>query len=169
MKVICCVFTDGIGWCILFWNSTNKFIKFQLDESIFSFWFAPFCCYQHFFSVIGPCHDPLGLQSGALSSSQIHPSSTELGNSIDNIRLNSVEDDNGFMAWSPDAKDSDPTVTFDLGHVLQVTGLILQGESEEGSSFVKSFRVSFSIDNETYVNVSSNFNNVVRTFKSYSC
>lgn len=114
------------------------------------------------FKISEPCHDALGLEFGSLPSGQIHASSTESDNSVDNIRLNSLRDENGFVGWTPDPSDGDPSVTFDLGHVLQVTGLVLQGGGEDGSGFVETFRVSFSVDNETYVNVSSEMNSLVR-------
>lgn len=84
-----------------------------------------------------------------IPDSNIEPSSTEPGNSPSNIRLN------GPDAWAPDATDANPSVTIDLDEPMKVTGVIIQGGGPGTNDYVTEFSVSYSLDDITWVDVTT--------------
>ena len=99
------------------------------------------------------CHEELGLASGEIPLEDINATSTRESSSLENIRLNSPPNSNGFVGWSPEEADPNPSVTFDLTEVKQVSGVILQGGGMDGDEYVTRFAVAFSMDGEEFVNV----------------
>ncbi|XP_033117579.1 uncharacterized protein LOC117117396 [Anneissia japonica] len=115
------------------------------------------------FEVIGcsdPCIDPLGVEDGRISSTQLTASSEySPAHAPDRGRLNSKAEEGLKGGWAAAINDQNQWIQADLGFVFKVTGVITQGRREH-SQWVKSFEVLHSIHGDNFETILNATNQV---------
>ncbi|XP_077630424.1 lactadherin isoform X2 [Crocuta crocuta] len=100
------------------------------------------------------CAMPLGMESGAISDSQISASSVHLGFlglqrwAPELARLHR----SGIVnAWTASNYDKNPWIQVNLIRQMRVTGVVTQGASRAGSAeYLKSFKVAYSVNGRKF-------------------
>ena len=95
--------------------------------------------------------DPLGMESGVISDTQI-TSSSDLSDTSTAIyaRLNQLGDNNGTEgAWIAATNDKNQWVEVNLYRQTIVTGVTMQG-NPSSDKWVTSYKVEFSLDHDTW-------------------
>ncbi len=110
------------------------------------------------FIVPGVCQAAIGMYSKDISLSQIHVATSyydKLGKRYHprhKMRPFSTRDSRTYDSWYMTTSTSIPTIwaMIDLGSLYHVTGIMLMGSYTE-NKYVKTFRLSYSRDDITYI------------------
>ena len=100
---------------------------------------------------IPPCTDPLGMESGTISDTQI-TSSSDLSETSTAIyaRFNQLGEVNGTDgAWIAAANDKNQWVEVNLYRQMVITGVNMQG-NPSSDKWVTRYKVEFSLDHVTW-------------------
>lgn len=105
----------------------------------------------------GSYSEPLGLENGHISSEAITASS-ELDDkhSASRARLNSKPEGELMGSWVPLQNDENQWLQVDLGKILEVTKVSIQGGGDGVSMYVTSFILLYSEDGETFQDYQEN-------------
>lgn len=109
------------------------------------------------FYLAGSYSEPLGLENGHISSEAITASS-ELDDkhSASRARLNSKPEGELMGSWVPLQSDENQWLQVDLGKILEVTKVSIQGGGDGVSMYVTSFILLYSEDGETFQDYQEN-------------
>ncbi|KAF5892529.1 lactadherin-like isoform X2 [Clarias magur] len=106
------------------------------------------------------CISLLGMEGGGIAESQITASSVYygiLGLQRWGPELARLNNKGLVNAWTSATHDRDPWIELNMHRVMRFTGIITQGASRVGSAeYIKHFKVSYSIDGQTYTTYRAN-------------
>lgn len=100
------------------------------------------------------CAMPLGMETGAITNSQISASSVYLGflglqrwgPELARLHLTGI-----VNAWTASNYDKNPWIQVNLMRKMRVTGVVTQGASRTGSAqYLKTFKVAYSLDGRDF-------------------
>ena len=98
------------------------------------------------FSAELECYDPLGMEDGAIEDRYIYANSRLEDSLPEYARLNHN------FSWIPTDSAQNTWVKVYFPYQVPITGIITQGD-ERSDSWVKSFRVVYSLDHMTWIEV----------------
>ena len=98
---------------------------------------------------IAVCLDRLGLEDGRIKDSKITASTEWSSNHAATFaRLNRPPQSGGFGGWTPKVTETDPLpwIQVDLGVLMLVSGVVMQGREDEWNRWVPEYQVESSDD-----------------------